>query len=293
MASAPDSGPAPAAAGSAPEDSVWLARIRRPQGRKGEVFADLLTDFPERFAERKRLWLLAELSSAKPGPVSGHDFSRAVNATDSTGALEAAEKLGVSGETGGKLPSAAKAIPDSIGLARGLKPPSPSASRFSAACLAPEKPARSPASNSPYEVELINHWPHKGGIVLHFAGVDSISEAETLKGLIVAIPRSERAALAEDEVYIGDLIGCALADVAGAEPVVVGEIEGVNRTAGPVALLVVRGAAGEVLVPFAKSYLRKIDLQAKRVEMALPEGLVDLNAPGESPKRVGLDKAGN
>ena len=117
--------------------------------------------------------------------------------------------------------------------------------------------------------------------MLHFAGVDSISAAETLKGLIVAIPRAERAALGEDEVYVGDLIGCSLVDVAGAKPATVGEIEAVDRTAGPVALLVVRGAAGEVLIPFAKSYLRGIDLTAKRVEMALPEGLVGLNAPSE------------
>jgi len=27
---------------------VWLARIRKVQGRKGEVLADLLTDFPEK-----------------------------------------------------------------------------------------------------------------------------------------------------------------------------------------------------------------------------------------------------
>jgi 16S rRNA processing protein RimM len=80
-------------------------------------------------------------------------------------------------------------------------------------------------------------------------------------------------------VYIGDLIGCTLMDVAGAEPVVVGKIEDVDRTAGPVALLVVKGqGADEVLVPFAKSYLRKVDVDAKRVEMALPEGLADLNA---------------
>jgi 16S rRNA processing protein RimM len=131
-------------------------------------------------------------------------------------------------------------------------------------------------------VELIAHWLHKGGVVLHFAGVDSISAAETLNGLIVAIPRAECAALDEDEVYIGDLIGCALVDVAGTAPVAIGEIENVDRTAGPVALLVVRGAAGEVLVPFAKSYLRSIDLAARRVEMALPEGLVELNMPGKS-----------
>ena len=98
----------------------------------------------------------------------------------------------------------------------------------------------------------------------------------------MAIPLAERAALDEDETYIGDLIGCALVDVAGAEPVTVGEIEEVDRTAGPVALLVVAGKSGEVLVPFAKDYLRKIDLEAKLVEMALPEGLIDLNTPGKN-----------
>jgi len=186
---------------------VWLALIRRPQGRKGEVFAEILTDFPEKFAERRRLWLLAEGASASDA-----------------------------------------------------------------------RPANSVA---PREVELTAHWLHKGGIVLHFAGVDSISAAEALAGLVVAIPRTERAALGEDEVYIGDLIGCTLVDVAGKEPATVGEINDVDRTAGPIALLVVRGAAGEILIPFAKSYLRSINLENKRVEMALPEGLTDLNAPGK------------
>ena len=44
------------------------------------------------------------------------------------------------------------------------------------------------------------------------------------------------------------------------------------------ALLVVRGASGEILIPFAKKYLRKIDVEGRRIEMELPEGLVDLNA---------------
>ncbi len=180
---------------------VALARIRHPQGRKGEVFADILTDFPEKFAERRQLWLLAEGASAA----------------------------------------------------------------------------------APRQVKLIAHWLHKGGIVLHFEGVDSISAAETLSGLIVAIPRAERTALADDEVYIADLIGCTLYDVAKADhPVSVGQIEDVDRTSGPVALLVVHGAAGEILIPFAKRYLRTIDLAAKRVEMALPKGLTGLNASEKS-----------
>lgn len=72
-------------------------------------------------------------------------------------------------------------------------------------------------------------------------------------------------------------------DVAGADPVTVGEIEDVDRSAGPVAILVVQGkSADEILIPFAKDFLRRVDLEAKRVEMALPEGLVDLNDPKRS-----------
>jgi 16S rRNA processing protein RimM len=196
----------------APEGWVWLARIKRTQGRKGEVFAEILTDFPEKFAQRRRLWLLGGTSGA------GGDVLHCGPGTE----LQAEAR----------------------------------------------------------EVELAHHWLHKGGVVLHFVGVDSISAAEELAGLVVAIPQQERAALDPDEVYVGDLIGCVLADVAGAEPVIVGEIEDVDRSAGPVAILVVRGkSANEILIPFAKDFLRRIDVKAKRVEMALPEGLVDLNGP--------------
>ena len=179
---------------------VWLARIRRPQGRKGEVFAEILTDFPEKFADRRQLWLLHE-----SGAASHHQ-------------------------------------------------------------IAP-----------PQRAQLAHHWLHKGGVVLHFAGVDSISSAETLSGLIVAIPRELRAELPEGEVHIADLIGCALIDVTPEPPSLLGQIENVDRTAGPVPLLIVKGDRGEILVPFAQSFLRKLDIAAARIEMALPEGLADLN----------------
>jgi len=197
-----------------PAQWVWLARIRRTQGRKGEVFAEILTDFPEKFAQRRRLWLLKIEGAGAPGP--SHLGTRETK----------------------------------------------------------------PIDLDPRPVQLTNHWLHKGGIVLHFAGVDSISAAEEMKGMVVAVPQTERAPLSADETYIGDLIGCVLVDVAGAGAVTVGEIENVDRSGGAAPLLVVRGARGEVLIPFAKSYLRRIDLEGKRVEMALPEGLVDLNAAG-------------
>lgn len=189
---------------------MWLAKIRRVQGRKGEVLADLLTDFPEKFKERKRVWLVKAAEAAGESLVAG--------------------------------------------TAR--------------------------------EVDVANSWQHKGDIVLHFAGVDSIEEAEKLRGLVVAVPKTERVPLGEDEVYVGDLIGCSLIDVAFDPPRTVGLIEDVDRDAGPVALLVLNEAKSgeEILVPFAKAYLRRIDLEGERVEMALPEGLVEVQVGVQLPE---------
>jgi hypothetical protein len=52
----------------------------------------------------------------------------------SSGAEEAAKKPGTSDENGVGLASEAKARDDSVGFMRGLKPPPPSKSSFSAAC---------------------------------------------------------------------------------------------------------------------------------------------------------------
>lgn len=40
------------------DEFITVARVAKTQGRCGEVAADLFTDFPERFAERRHLWAL-------------------------------------------------------------------------------------------------------------------------------------------------------------------------------------------------------------------------------------------
>lgn len=54
---------------------IVLAHLLRPQGRKGELLAELLTDFPERFDEHSRVYLAApnfagEESAARVAVVS-------------------------------------------------------------------------------------------------------------------------------------------------------------------------------------------------------------------------------
>jgi 16S rRNA processing protein RimM len=126
-------------------------------------------------------------------------------------------------------------------------------------------------------LKLEEYWFHKGMVILKFAGVDSISEAETLLGSEIQVPRSERARLENDEFYVSDLIGCTVTD-SGRE---IGRIKDVQFGSGEAPLLVIAGVEGkkEYLVPFAGAYVEKISLEQKLLEMKLPKGMLELDAP--------------
>jgi 16S rRNA processing protein RimM len=47
-------------------DFVLLAYLVRTQGRHGELIADILTDFPDRFKERTHVWLLPPSGKSAP-----------------------------------------------------------------------------------------------------------------------------------------------------------------------------------------------------------------------------------
>ena len=187
------------AAGKSPQ-WVHLARIVRPHGRHGELVADILTDFPERFHDRPRLWL---------------------------------------------IPS-------------------------------------SQVSAAPREVLLENFWFLRSRIILKLQGVDSIGAAEGIRGYGVAIPAAERAPLDSASWYAADLIGCEVIDLNRAADI--GAIVDIDRGSSSTDLLVVRrkgvrAPGGEALIPFVRDYLVRVDLSERRVEMRLPEGLLDINAP--------------
>lgn len=195
-----DSGTFVASNPAAPRWAV-LARLVRPRGRRGELVADILTDFPERFGERRRLFLI------------------------------------------------------------------------------PPQPVGTPA----HEILLENFWLLGNRLVLKIQGIDSIDDAEVLRGYEIAIPAAERAPLDEGSVYISDLIGCHVADL-NREGADLGEVVDVDRGSSSTDLLVLRrpGAGGpqaEVLIPFVQEYLVRIDTAGHRIEMRLPEGLLDINAP--------------
>ncbi len=135
--------------------------------------------------------------------------------------------------------------------------------------------------------EVIAHWmpvgKNEGRIVLHFAGIDTISDAESLAGKDVLIPAEERLPLEDDSIYISELVGSTVYD--GETPVGIVEdvqfamtADGNRRLEDAAPLLEVRSPEGdEILIPFAKALLVSVNAEEKRIEMRLPEGLIEIN----------------
>jgi 16S rRNA processing protein RimM len=113
-----------------------------------------------------------------------------------------------------------------------------------------------------------------GRWVVGFEGIESINDAETLRGLDLRIPAGDVKPLGPDAFYVFDLVGCVVRTVGGED---VGPVERVDLATG-VPRLVVAGD-GEVLVPFTDPICRRIDPAAKVIEIDPPPGLIELNRP--------------
>jgi 16S rRNA processing protein RimM len=101
------------------------------------------------------------------------------------------------------------------------------------------------------------------------SGVQTISEAEPYSNQLVCVPMEERIELEPGEVFYGELIGCEVFQ----DGVKLGTVDDYQETAGPVLL-----EMGPHLIPFVPAICVHVDTAAKRMEVKLPEGFLELNA---------------
>lgn len=172
-----------------------MARIVKTQGRRGEVAAEILTDFPERLARRTEVFLWDGAGEPRP-------------------------------------------------------------------------------------VRVERAWPHKHYLVFQFAGCATVAQAKELVGLEIQIPRAEAAPLGPSLFYEYDLIGCRVVKLAptqeggGCE---LGRVRALVSTGATPLLAVETPGGGELLIPFAEEFCRRVAPAEKIIEVILPEGLHGLN----------------
>ena len=109
--------------------------------------------------------------------------------------------------------------------------------------------------------------------IVGFVGVDRVEQAEALAGRELRIPEQALQPLPAGQFYHHQLVGCA---VVGRDGVAIGDVVRVEDGAGG-SLLVVTAGAQEVLIPLAEEICTTIDVGQRRIEVTLPEGLLELN----------------
>jgi 16S rRNA processing protein RimM len=125
------------------------------------------------------------------------------------------------------------------------------------------------------ELQIDDVWPHKGMLILKFAGVDTMNDGETLLKSEIQVPFSERKELEEGTWYVSDLVGCSVTDN-GRE---IGAVADVEFGAGEAPLLVVRQGKQEHMIPLTEAFTKRVDISGKKIELQLPEGMLEVNAP--------------
>ena len=146
---------------------------------------------------------------------------------------------------------------------------------FGAERFAPGAKVWRQAGESLSDLTVVDAYPQADRWVVAFENVETVEEAETLRGLELRIPEDARMALGPDEYYLYDLVGCEVKTAAGLE---VGRVQAVYTGAGGALLSVDRNGA-EVLVPLVKAMVPEIDVAARRIVVDPPEGLLDVNRP--------------
>ncbi len=116
----------------------------------------------------------------------------------------------------------------------------------------------------------------KGTLIARLDGVENRNQAEALRGLHLYLPRSALPPAAAEEFYHADLIG--LAAVLG-DGTVLGRVRAVHDFGAGDTLEIDRPAAPPAMVPFTRAVVPLVDLDAGRLLIDPPPGLLDDGAP--------------
>lgn len=158
-----------------------------------------------------------------------------------------------------------------------------------------------PDETEPQSIELLKgqYIPSKNLYVVKLAGVKNSDQAEALRGCVLMVPQSDRPKLQEDEYHVLDLIGLEVFNQLTQE--VVGTVVDVFSAGNDLLevkinqpqqiisspdLALPTGKKRKqpktpkqktVLIPFVKAIAPVVDLQAGRIEITPPPGLLEID----------------
>lgn len=124
------------------------------------------------------------------------------------------------------------------------------------------------------QVILADFKEHKGAYLVKFEGINNINDVEGYKGMSLAISSDQQHALEADTFYHHQIIGLSVVTIQGQD---LGHIKEILALGSNDVWVVKPAEKGkkEILLPFIKDVVKKVDLDQKLVTVELMEGLVD------------------
>lgn len=121
------------------------------------------------------------------------------------------------------------------------------------------------------QLEIETCRPHQQHLVVKLATIDSVEEAEKLRGQDLTIPGSELHPLPEGQYYTFQIIGLNVVTTEGKK---VGKVTDIMATPSN-DVYIVEGKQGEVLIPAIEDVVKSIDLKKRKIIIEAIEGLLD------------------
>ena len=118
-----------------------------------------------------------------------------------------------------------------------------------------------------YEIESVRY--QKDIVLLKLKGIDSIEQAEKLKGFSIYIKRENAQKLNDGEYYIADLLGSEVYE----EDTLLGTLEDIFSAGAADVYVIKRKGKDDLLLPALKSVILETDVANKKIRVKIPEGL--------------------
>ncbi|MBI4233075.1 MAG: 16S rRNA processing protein RimM [Chloroflexi bacterium] len=111
---------------------------------------------------------------------------------------------------------------------------------------------------------------HGSAAVLKLQGVDSLEQAESLRGSFLEVPQSQVSPLPEGTYYHFEIIGMEVWTTSGQY---LGRVAEILAT-GSNDVYLVRGTGGEVLIPATTDVIQQVNVEERRITVAALPGLL-------------------
>lgn len=125
---------------------------------------------------------------------------------------------------------------------------------------------------APIELTVRSHRKHKNFDIVAFEDHPNINDVEKYRDGILKVTKEVMKELPENDFYYHEIIGLEVIDENGD---VMGKIKEILSPGANDVWVVQRVKQKDALIPYIESVVKKVDLEAGKVYIEIPEGLLD------------------